>query len=57
LEPVALTNPGAPYVPPLKQLFVADVTNDTRADAIALVRPTSNLPLRVVYLHILTGCL
>ena len=51
---MALANPGAPYVPPLKQLFVADVTNDTRADAIALVRPTSNLPLRVVYLHILS---
>ena len=35
-EPVHLANPGAPYVPPLKQLFVADATNDTRADAVGL---------------------
>ena len=35
-DPVHLTDPGAPYVPPLKQLLVDDVTNDTRADLVAL---------------------
>jgi hypothetical protein len=36
-DAVRLATPsGAPYVAPFKQLFVADVNNDTRADAVAV---------------------